>query len=68
LFQNANAILQFTISRLLYLVGSSWTSWASISATDDNPFLSRPAVVSAVSVCNIKVFKSNANIKVEAQN
>jgi len=49
LFQSENAILQFTFSRLLYLVRSSWTSSASISITDDSPVLSRPPLVSAVS-------------------
>ena len=39
----------------LYLVGSSWTSCASISITDDSPVLSRPPLVSAVSVCSINI-------------
>ena len=47
--------MQFTISGLLYLVGSSWTSCANISATDDRPVLSRPSLVSAVSVYSIKI-------------
>jgi len=55
LFQSENAILQFTFSRLLYLVRSSWTSSASISITDDSPVLSRPPLVSAVSVCSINI-------------
>ena len=55
LFQSENAILQFTFSGLLYLVRSSWTSCASISITDDSPVLSRPPLVSAVSVCSINI-------------
>jgi hypothetical protein len=35
---------------------------------DGEPTALHGVVVSAVFVCNIKVFKSNANIKVEAQN
>jgi hypothetical protein len=41
-------LLSVNYDSWLYLVGSSWVSWASISATDETPVLSKPPFVSAV--------------------